>query len=242
MKRLMFLKLAGTAMAELGMPRSGRAKVSESCLRAASELRLAGMNLTELGPCNLGVSERALMLCDFILIRGLESLPLRGGAVNRKGIREIWTSPHGGKSQQKFPWCDLFSAAVATPLQPDCTAELAQSTFSPPTSFPEHARIICKRHRFLNDYSAELWMRRVDKPIVLGRCKDGGRQQQTGLSLSDEFIADRGELRRYRRSSPIRRQEANFDEFPGQIIGHFRYSQDEIEGRIVLIEVDKILQ
>jgi len=91
-KRLMFLKLAGTAMAELGMPRSGRAKVSESCLRAASELRLAGMNLTELGPCNLGVSERALMLCDFILIRGLESLPLRGGAVNRKGIREIWTS------------------------------------------------------------------------------------------------------------------------------------------------------
>ena len=48
MKRRVFLKLAGATVAQLGMARSSRAEVSESRLRAASELRLAGMNLTEL--------------------------------------------------------------------------------------------------------------------------------------------------------------------------------------------------
>jgi len=47
-KRRVFFKLAGAAVAQLGMARSGRAELSESCLRAGSELRLAGMNLTEL--------------------------------------------------------------------------------------------------------------------------------------------------------------------------------------------------
>ena len=47
-KRRVFLKLAGATVAQLGMARSSRAEVSESRLRAASQLRLAGMSLTEL--------------------------------------------------------------------------------------------------------------------------------------------------------------------------------------------------
>ena len=47
-KRRVFLKLAGATVAQLGMARSSRAEVRESRLRAASELRLAGMNLAEL--------------------------------------------------------------------------------------------------------------------------------------------------------------------------------------------------
>lgn len=57
-----------------------------------------------------------------------------------------------------------------------------------------------------------------------------------------ELIADLSELRWCSRSSPIRREVLEFDLFPAQIIGYFCYRQDEIDGRIVLVEMDEILQ
>jgi hypothetical protein len=57
-----------------------------------------------------------------------------------------------------------------------------------------------------------------------------------------ELVADLGELRRCSRSSPIRREVLELDLFTAQIIGYFCYSQDKVDGRIVFVEMDEVLQ
>ena len=120
-------------------------------------------------------------------------------------------------------YANLFTSACGmTKSQTSLNAAFGLSSPSP-TGPAEHARVVSQRFRFFDDYSAELSVRWVNKPIVLVRCEDRGDQQQAVFSLAHEFVADFGELRWCRRSSPVREQISDFNPFPAQIIWQFCY-------------------
>lgn len=82
----------------------------------------------------------------------------------------------------------------------------------------------------------------IDQTVVLTRSKDRGYDQQTVLSSFRKFIADPGELRRCCGIAPIRWELADLKLFSVQIVRNFRDSQDQVGGRVVLVEMDEILQ
>lgn len=109
--------------------------------------------------------------------------------------------------------------------------------------FPgKHAWIVVQRFYFPDSDSLVVRMCWIHQIIALVGSEDGRHEQQAMFSLLHEDIAELRESWRRCSFTPICRQTAGSNLLPAQILREFRYRQDQIRGRIVLVEVDKILQ
>jgi len=106
----------------------------------------------------------------------------------------------------------------------------------------KHALIVVERLQLTDGDSSKLPMSRIDQAIVLMWGENGRNEEDAARAGGDKFIAEPGELGRDGASSPVRWQIVHLHTLFGYIFRNFGNGQNQIGWRIVLIQVDEVLQ
>ena len=111
-----------------------------------------------------------------------------------------------------------------------------------PTLSDEHPRIIPKRLRVEYSHASEVRVFGIDKDVILARRDHRWHQQQTVPSRLGEIVTKTRKLRWSGRVAPIWRELADVEALFAQIIWNLSDCKDKIVWRVVLINVDVVLQ
>ena len=101
---------------------------------------------------------------------------------------------------------------------------------------------MAERFRLVHYDSLVIRMRGIHQAIVLVRGENGRHKQQAMLASLGEFITESGKLNWRGGIAPISRQIADSKLLSVQIVRDLRNHQHQISRRIVLVEMDEILQ
>jgi hypothetical protein len=88
----------------------------------------------------------------------------------------------------------------------------------------------------------KLGMFRVEQTVVFTWDQRRGHEEHAVPGVSRELIANPGKLRRSGGSAPVWGKIGDFQAMPADIVGNFRRGEDEIERKLILIEMNEILQ
>ena len=111
-----------------------------------------------------------------------------------------------------------------------------------PIELCEHARVIYQRLQVACHDSPELWMSRVEQPVMLTGGENRWHDQQTMLLPLSEFVAHPEKFRRRCRITPICGQLADLNLLPAQVIWYLGNAQNKVGRRVILTDVHEILQ
>ncbi len=104
----------------------------------------------------------------------------------------------GGTFRERFAAFSsavCYSAAAAFGRRSRLPNPAYQSPSAPLRRFGEHARVICHGLRLPYHDSLEIWMPRVEQPVVLVRGYCRRHDEQAVLRSLDETIAEAGQFR-----------------------------------------------